>query len=103
MSEEEANPFVPSGEEESEQTCWRDSARYCGEDCVAFDDKSLTDPRWMPCTILNVKRAQAKSFANIAAELQRFNDGMASSAKKAESQAYAEKVKEMDAPPPKIT
>lgn len=118
MSEEDQNPFVDNDEVlESDQTCWRDAARMCGEDCVAYDDKCESDPRWLPCTLLNLKRAQAKSFANIATELKRLNDRKDAAdeeirnvlvatnehaSKKAASEAYARKLKEMDPGPPEI-
>ena len=111
MSDEDQNPFEDEGVVETEQSCWRDSSRLCGDECVAFDDKSLDDPRWNPCLLLNLQRAQAKSHANIAFELKRFNDvqhsdelwgALASAKKKAEAEAYAEKVKEMDPGPPEI-
>ena len=125
MSDE--NPFSEQVEE-VEQYCWRDGARRCGVDCVAYDEKCEADAVWSPCLLLNLRRAQAKSHANIAAELKRQNDFYEGEAqelikregqrrvemeaelekerqarKKAEAEAYAAKVKEMDAPPPKIT
>lgn len=106
------NPFVEPVEE-IDQYCWRDTGRPCSSECVAYDEKSQVNGLWSPCILLNLKRAQAKSYANIAAELKRYNDRkdaydkelrsvLAHTAKKTESQAYAEKVKEMDRPPPEI-
>jgi hypothetical protein len=98
------------GEEESEMYCWKDDTRSCGEDCVAFDVRSLDDSLWNPCLLLNLKRAKAKSLANIATELKRQNDFYEKAdedmlrrlEKRRESEAYAAKVKEMDAPPPEV-
>lgn len=111
---------------ESDQTCWRDSTRMCGEDCVAYDDKCEEDPRWLPCTLLNLKRARAKSFSNIAMEMKRYNDHRDSAyqelessirylsdkadkakktgtfASKEEAEKYAKQIKEMDPGPPEI-
>lgn len=109
----EENPFAGPAEE-LEQFCWRDAARHCSSECVAYDEKCEADPIWNPCILINIQRAQAKSFANIAAEMKRVNDKkdasdeeirnvLVAAAKKRESEAYAEKVKDMDAPPPKIT
>lgn len=125
MSDE--NPFAGPAEE-LEQFCWRDAARHCSSECVAYDEKCESDPIWNPCLLLNLKRAQAKSHANIAAEMKRQNDFYSEEGqrqieregqrrvaleaelekerqarKKAEAEAYAEKVREMDTPPPKIT
>jgi hypothetical protein len=67
--------------------------------------------------LLNIQRAQARSFSNIATELKRQNDmqesvleqavgaseeDLNSARKRAEAKAYAEKVKEMDPGPPEI-
>jgi hypothetical protein len=117
MSDEDHNPFDGDGVTETEQSCWKDSSRLCGDECVAFDEKSFEDPRWAPCLLLNIQRAQAKSHANIAAELKRQNDmqeavidqaveasdeALSSAKKRAEAEAYAKKVKEMDPGPPEI-
>lgn len=102
----EENPFTEQAEE-LEQFCWRDGARHCGSDCTAYDDRCEADPVWSPCLLLNLQRAQAKSHANIAAELKRQNDfyeaRQETTDKKAQAEAYAKKVQEMDKPPPKIT
>lgn len=121
---EDQNPFA-EGEEvlENEQTCWRDAAKLCGDDCVAYDEKCEDNPLWKPCLLLNLERAKAKSYANIAAELKRFNDRQAAGdedlkkamefvagktkergvfASKEEAEAYARQVKEMDPGPPEI-
>ncbi len=118
MSEEDQNPFDGDDViEEEEQFCWRDSSRLCGKECVAYDEKCEGDSRWLPCILLNIQRAQAKSFANIATELKRYNDRKDTSdeemrdvlvgvnemrRKREEADAYAEKLKEMDQPPPEI-
>lgn len=116
------NPFEEEPDVELEQTCWRDSSRYCGKECVSYDERCETDPRWTPCLLLNLKRAEAKSYASISLEMKRFNDAghtsnfvNASEAdikkalsmreaahKKEEAEAYARKVQEMDVPPPEI-
>jgi hypothetical protein len=104
---EDQNPFV-EGEEvlESEQTCWKDAARLCGDECVAYDEKCEDNPLWKPCLLLNLKRAQAKSYANIAAELKRLNDALegagTSAEKRAAADALAQKLKETDPGPPEI-
>jgi hypothetical protein len=78
MSEE--NPFEDPPEiddmevEEVGLVCWRESGRVCGPDCPAFEEKSIEEPLWNCCILINLRRAQAKSFANIAAELKRLND-----------------------------
>ena len=145
MSTEDQNPFEEDDVVEVEQFCWRDSSRLCSGECVAYDEKCEGDARWLPCVLLNTQRAQAKSFANIAAELKRHNDresptniatelkryndrksasdeGMRDAlshiretqkepgffargrkfTSKEESDAYAQKLKEMDQPPPEI-
>ena len=121
------NPFVEDESSGSEMTCWRDGARYCEDDCVAYEDKCADDPRFFPCVLLNIKRAKAKSFANIAQELKKLNETMdqnsgfvapsneevkealkrmeardESAQRRAEAEAYAQKVKEMDPGPPEI-
>lgn len=118
MSEEDQNPFVSDDVvDESEQTCWRDSGRMCGDDCVAYDEKCETDPRWLPCMLLNIQRAQARSFSNIATELKRQNDmsttvieqaeeaneqALSSAKKHADAKAYADHVRDTDPGPPEI-
>jgi hypothetical protein len=110
---EEKNPFAAQAEE-VDQYCWRDSSRVCNTECVSYDDRCEADPVWSPCILINIQRAQAKSHANIATELKRQNDLSESEAqrqigregqlqKKAEAEAYAKKVQEMDQPPPKVT
>lgn len=124
---EEKNPFAAQAEE-VDQYCWRDSSRVCNTECVSYDDRCESDPVWSPCILINIQRAQAKSHANIAAELKRQNDFYEGEGqrqieregqrrvemeaelekerqarKKAEAEAYAQKVKEMDQPPPKVT
>lgn len=119
------NPFIDEMEE-SEQMCWRDGSRMCGQDCVAYDEKCEDDSRWLPCTLLNIKRAKAKSFSLLAQELRKLNDTMdqnsrfvapseedvkealnrmraeESAQKRQEAEAYAQKIKEMDPGPPEI-
>lgn len=103
----EDNPFVG---EEQEQFCWREPGRPCGVDCVAYDDRCETDPLWNPCLLLNLKRAKAKSLANISMELKRQNDFYEKEGeeqrkrmeKRVQADAYAQKVREMDPGPPEI-
>jgi len=99
------NPFT----EEVEQFCWRDSGRQCGGECVAYDDRCEVDPIWSPCLLINIKRAKAKSLANLSVETKRFNDRFVQDEEQVKrleklraTEAYARKVKEMDAPPPEI-
>jgi len=114
---EEANPFVEEDEEGGgDQMCWRDSTRYCGSECTAYDERCHQDLRWSPCLILNIKRVQSKSQANIAIEMKRYNDqkddddkklgetlkDFQSWRKRQESEAYAAKIREMDVPPPEV-
>lgn len=117
MRDDDTNPFLDNSPGESELTCWKDGARYCADDCVAYEDKCEGDPRFSPCLLLNIQRAQAKSFANIAQELKRHNDWEHRHGEemrefqetmrqrrhsKEESMAYALKLKEMDPGPPEI-
>jgi hypothetical protein len=106
---EDRNPFndvIEPDEIESKQICWRNSATLCGEDCVAYDEKCMEDPRWGPCLLLNLKRAKAKSYANIATELKRLNDGMntvsSAARRRTEAAELAQKLKEEDPGPPEI-
>lgn len=106
MSEDQ-NPFEGAEEVlESEQTCWRDAAKLCGDDCVAYDEKCEDSPLWKPCLLLNLKRAKAKSFANIAAELKRLNDALegasTSAEKRAAAEALAQHIRDNDPGPPEI-
>jgi cell pole-organizing protein PopZ len=113
------NPFEESQAEEEEllMSCWRIETKVCGPDCVAYDERSAQNPVFSPCILLNLQRAQAKSLANIAEELKRYNDSseaaiqqavesnevaLEQAEKRAEAKAYGEKVKEMDKPPPEI-
>lgn len=121
------NPFVQEEDGSQDQYCWRDGSRMCQGECVAYDDRCQADPVWSPCILLNIQRAQAKSHANLAAELKRYNDikqeekdkireafshikpelvtepgERRNFASKEEAEAYAQKLKEMDKPPPEI-
>ena len=118
MSDE--NPFDVVDEE---LVCWRDSSRLCSSSCVAYQEKCEEDPRFLPCILLNIQRGQAKSFANIATELKRYNDHRDSAyeemeasirylsdktkkpgafSSKEEAEKYAQQIKEMDPGPPEI-
>jgi|GEM_PF-5962813 len=104
---DDQNPFVG---EEQDQYCWREPGRPCGLDCTAYDERCETDPLWKPCLLLNIQRAQAKSFANIAVELKRQNDFYESEAgaavkrieKQSQAAAYARQIRESDPGPPEI-
>jgi hypothetical protein len=116
------NPFEEEEHDEDEllMSCWRLESKVCGPDCVAYDERCRENPVFNPCLVLNLQRAQAKSLSNIAEEMKRQNDFYESDAAqlaeregqrrveaehraaKAEAEAYAAKVKEMDKPPPEI-
>ena len=45
--------------------CWMNFSRICGEDCVAYDERSIADPRFNPCIMLNVGRSIMASLAGL--------------------------------------
>jgi hypothetical protein len=58
------------GEDQNEEQvqvlgCWLEHIRICGPDCVAFDERSTSDPRFNPCMVLNVGRSVMVSLAGL--------------------------------------
>jgi hypothetical protein len=111
------NPFVDENAlEEDEQVicCWRNISRVCGPDCVAFDERSLNDGRFSACLLINNERTKSRALAALATighELKRQNDFYESDARKelekankkrVEAEAYAQKLKDLDKPPPEV-
>lgn len=68
------NPFEEDEDRETLMTCWRDGNRACSEECIAYEDRVEVDPRFNPCMLLNLKRAQNASLAKLATEIKRYND-----------------------------
>lgn len=90
--------------DELEQFCWKASDRHCSSECVAYDPRCESDPRWTPCLLLNTDRAQARALNKLAEEAQKLTGFVKAEndlLKKGSAREYAEKLKEMDPPPPK--
>lgn len=112
----------PDVEDVSETTmmCWKETTRVCGGDCVAFDERSMRDPRFSLCIVLNSERQQAVSLAGIKSQLQRQCDFAEKESaiiiqeavdakrlrveydKRCEAEARAQKIKDLDRPPPEV-
>jgi hypothetical protein len=50
--------------------CWREPARECGGDCVAYDDRCQGNPVFSPCLLLNIKRSLAVSISGLEKAFQ---------------------------------
>jgi len=110
------NPFLAIQDEEDVekdtiQFCWRDQARYCGRDCVAFDERSLVENSGFgPCSLINHQDRQSRALTGLAIQMKRQNDFYEHEdrahqqrlEKRVETAERAAKIKELDRDPPKV-